>query len=120
MGFPNNNAERFLRLLVCLTRSSSAILFLRTAAGNVICHIAFSLHGVTFRDVPRQQCHDVQDAVERKVPEQVCQDRQVTSYRDSQECNTISKQVCRNVPKQECRDVPEVVEKLVPVQVCNT
>merc|ERR1711864_34600 len=72
------------------------------------------------RPVSREECHDVQDTVERKVPEQGCQNRQVTSYKDSQECNTVSKEVCRNVPKQECKDVPVVVEKLVPVQVCNT
>merc|ERR1711864_16090 len=95
-------AERFLRLLVCLTLSSFATLFIRTAAG--MCQ-GNSVSKQVCRNVPKQECKDVPEVVEKLVPVQVC--------------NTMPRQVCRDETKQVCLDQPKEICNEEPVEVCD-
>merc|ERR1719229_935988 len=65
------------------------------------------------------ECEDVDEPVERKVEKEVCVDKEVTRYEQTQQCDQVSQAVCIPVPKEECKEVPETLTRLVPVEVCE-
>merc|ERR1712025_1161456 len=77
-----------------------------------------TVYSESCHSVPRQVCKEGQKPVHKFVPEEVCEDREVTRYEEQEKCTQEQVEVCVPVPKVEC-DIVSGPDIVVPHQVCE-